>query len=184
MSYLLPYAFTFCHDSFLRIGAMPYMSQLFFVTIHFATYHTPQRYSPLRLILSLSPFHIPPLSDCIDYVILLRSSPYSTPLARHSSTHDPHSLTSTSVSRLSVHRLVCGRWASAERRQSSLTVRPIHQQWCIDLHLRVFTLRKNYWSPASPPQTVCERLVSTFSFHLSLQSYGSNPISEPLFGLT
>ena len=60
----------------------------------------------------------------------------------------------------------------------------VHQQWCIDLHLRVFTLRKNYWSPASPPQTVCERPVSTFSFHLSLQSYGSNPISEPLFGLT
>ena len=83
-----------------------------------------------------------------------------------------------------VRLFIRGRWASAERRQSSLTVRPIHQQWCIDLHLRVFTLRKNFWSPASSPQTVCKRLVSTSSFHLSLQSYGSNPISEPLFGLT
>ena len=100
-------------------------------------------------------------------MILLRPSPYSTSLARHSSPHDPLSITSMYAPRPPVRHAVRGRRASATRHQSSHTVRPIHQQWCIDLHLRVFTLRKNFWSPASSPQTVCKRLVSTSSFHLS-----------------
>ena len=127
LSYLLPYAFTFCHDSFPSLGAVPYMSQFYCHLSLLHLSHASALFTASSYSLSFSPFHVPPLSDCIDYVILLRPSPFSTPLARHSSPHDPHSLTSTSVFRLSVRRLVCGRWASAERRQSSLTVCPIHQ---------------------------------------------------------
>ena len=45
-----------------------------FVTIHYVTCHTPQRLSPLRLILSLSVLlRVPPSSDCTDCIFVLHS---------------------------------------------------------------------------------------------------------------
>ena len=60
-----------------------------FVTFHYVTCHTPQRLSPLRLILSLSVLlRVPPSSDCTDciYVFFIRL---------HSISHDPHSVSLT-----------------------------------------------------------------------------------------
>ena len=119
---------------------------------------------------------------------------YSFFIRLHSTSHDLHSISYELYSTAPAPAAPLYTSSGPQRRTRALgirraptvlpSVRSVLQQWCLDLHLRVFTLRKNLWSPASPPQAVCERLVSTFSFHLSLRSYGSNPISEPLFGLT
>ena len=48
-----------------------------FVTFHYVTCHTPQRLSPLRLILSLSVLlRVPPSSDCTDCIFVLHSSSF------------------------------------------------------------------------------------------------------------
>ena len=143
-----------------------------FVTFHYVTCHTPQRLSPLRLILSLSVLlRIPPSSDRTDCIYVCSSFvsiPSLTILIPSLSRTLFHGAGASRASHTSSGPQRRTRALGIRRAPTVLSsVRPVLQQWCIDLHLRVFTLRKNYWSPAASPHTVRERLVSSFISPLS-----------------